>query len=33
VFTPSENGFIIDRGFGFRVPDEIVQYMQAKDWW
>jgi hypothetical protein len=33
VFTPSENGFVIDRGFGFRVPDEIVQYMQAKDWW
>jgi hypothetical protein len=33
VFTRSENGFFIDRGFGFRVPDDIVQYMQAKDWW
>jgi hypothetical protein len=26
-------GFVIERGWGFRVPDTIVHHVQAKDWW
>ena len=29
----SDRGFVIERGWGFRVPETIVHHVQAKDWW